>query len=145
MSNSRTLRPAENGTVFSTREVEANVRIPQTHKRGKPNAQSFGYHPESEGELLALDRDTFPVHAVEVSWGILHGLVHDVTGNKPFKWTGSSQVMPFDMQLKSFFFSRWYRRNVLEKLRTSHFQLDNNRLDRLRSTGDLYRDPTGEI
>jgi hypothetical protein len=99
--------------------------------------------PEMEGSLLALDRDTYPLHTGVVSWAVLHGLVQLVRNNQstPFQWQGSSQILPFAPQLKHYFSSREYHYEVRNSLNAHGYKLDREKLKQLQQTGNLYNMP----
>ncbi|MBN1354979.1 hypothetical protein JXA40_01785 [bacterium] len=99
--------------------------------------------PEMHGRILALDRDTYPIHSGPVSWAVLHGLVVEKSQKQTsvFKWQSSLQILPLSAQLTAYFKSVEYRREVLKALKEFQFDINRNEFDRLESNGKLYSIP----
>jgi len=111
--------------------------IPEYYHSGRFFHRFFRFvSPISEGELLALDRDTFPLHVVDVSWSIIHDLVK--RGDKLFKWSGSPQIFPISPHLKSYFRADAYKTAMRKSLIENRFVLDNLKVDKMRADGTFY-------
>jgi hypothetical protein len=114
--------------------------IPEYYHTARLYHRFFRYrHPELEGRLLAIDRDTFPVHVVDVSWAFLHGLVY--RNNQPSTWSGGAQILPLNQKLKAYFTSADYLNRMQITLQQERFYLDMPGLRDMMMNRRLYKEP----
>ncbi len=95
--------------------------------------------PEAEGRLLSLDRDSFPLHVLDVSWAIIHGLIK--TSDAQYQWSGAPQVFPMTSQLKAYFRSDHYQSTVWQTLKSTRFKINRIQIENLRKLGKFYKLP----
>lgn len=116
------------------------VNIPEYYHSARFFHRFFRFaSPEAEGELLALDRDTFPRHVVDTSWAVLHGLV--TRNGSKFNWNGSPQILPLHPQIKAYFSSDKYIDKMAGSLRDIRFNLDTEAVDTLINREVFYANP----
>lgn len=114
--------------------------MPEYYHTARLYHRFFRYrYPELEGRLMAIDRDTFPVHIVDVSWAFLHGLVY--RDNQPSTWTGGAQILPLDQKLITYFASAEYVNSVHNALHQERFCLDMPGLRDMMMNRRLYKEP----
>ncbi len=116
------------------------VNIPEYYHSARFFHRFFRFaSPEIEGELLALDRDTFPHHVVDASWAVVHGLVN--RDGKRYSWSGSPQILPLHPQIKAYFSSDKYTGKMGNRLRDVRFNLDIESLKILNDRETFYKSP----
>mgnify|MGYP000994322578 FL=1 len=97
--------------------------------------------PAAEADLLAIDRDTFPIHSVETSWLIVHRLLKRHELQTPYEWKGTPQILPLHPLLHAYFHSDAYLHAVHEHLKTLRFSVDPDAYAGLRESGALFSSP----
>ncbi|GEM_PF-465639 len=97
--------------------------------------------PADEADLLAIDRDTFPIHSVETSWLIVHRLLNRNDARKPFEWKGTPQILPLHPLMHAYFHSDAYLNAVHDHLKTLRFSIDAAAYAGLRESGALFTSP----
>ncbi len=114
--------------------------IPEYYHTARLYHRFFRYsNPDTEARLLAIDRDTFPIHVVDVSWAFLHGLVlHD---NQQVNWSGGTQILPLDKKLTAYFASPEYSARVRAVMNHERFYMKLHRLRDMMMNRRLYKEP----
>ncbi|MBN1297358.1 hypothetical protein JXA80_11305 [bacterium] len=114
--------------------------MPEYYHTARMYHRFFRYvDPMLEGRLLALDRDTFPLHLVDTSWAFLHGLV--TRNTEPCQWIGGPQILPLHPDLLAYFQSRDYTAATHEHMHQFRFAIDLDRMKTMIDNHSLYRDP----
>ncbi len=115
--------------------------MPEYYHTARLYHRYFRYvNPILEGRLLAIDRDTFPLHVVDTSWAALHGLI--LENGQTMSWTGGPQILPLEQGLKNYFESAEYRKAVHRTMIRERFTLDNENLCSMMKNRGLYREPS---
>jgi hypothetical protein len=125
--------------------VAGIYNIPQYYHSTRYFHRFFRFiSPRLEGELMAIDRDTFPIHPVNVSWAVLHGLL--TRRGVEIRWEGRPQMLPLNPALTYYFNSKRHRAAVFDTLKQARYRFDRNTYLALRDTGRLWQAPqTPEI
>ncbi len=79
-------------------------------------------NPEKEGELKAIMRDLGGIHLAVLAWGSYHGCIWE--GEKKYEWNAESLVFPKRKELKEYFSSSWYIKNLKNEMKKRKFTLD---------------------
>ncbi|MBN1878662.1 universal stress protein [bacterium] len=115
--------------------------MPEYYHTARLYHRYFHYlDPSLEGRLLALDRDTFPLHVVDTSWAALHGLI--LQDGKPMRWIGGPQVLAIKRELRDYFNSTEYNRIIHQSMLNHSFTLDIENLSAMMKNRCLYREPS---
>lgn len=114
--------------------------IPEYYHTARLYHRFFRYsNPDTEGRLLAIDRDTFPIHVVDVSWAFLHGLAF--RDNQPVSWSGGIQILPLDKKLAAYFISTAYIERMQAVMRQERFHMKLDTLRDMMMNRRLYKEP----
>lgn len=97
--------------------------------------------PESEATILAIDRDTFPIHSVETSWIIAHRLLIRDGEQRPFIWTGTPQILPLHPALINYFRSDIFLEAMMSSLNSIRFKIKVDEYKSFRKSGRLFSPP----
>ena len=115
--------------------------MPEYYHTARLYHRFFHYlNPALEGRLLAIDRDTFPLHVVDASWAALHGLI--MQGDQSMRWIGGPQILPIHPKLTDYFQSEAYRDEVHKSMMAETFSLDKETLRAMIKNRSLYQEPS---
>jgi hypothetical protein len=109
------------------------VNIPEHYH----NAQMYGAQfrfldPSLEARRLAITRDLLSTCTLsQLSWAIDLGCV--LENEKPFQWKGEDQLIPLDRDLKEYFRSKDYLRQVSDIASTFNYVLDQSKWEKKAS------------
>ncbi|MBN1550074.1 universal stress protein [bacterium] len=100
-------------------------------------------NPETEAQLMAIDRDTYPCQISEISWAIFHQAVEMNIDDswKPFRWSGGLQILPISMAMHHMFNSRSYRLAISEHLKNIQFRVNLEKVKILKAKDVFYQMP----
>ena len=101
------------------------------------NAQMYGAQfqfldPFQEARRIAIARDLHSRYSLsQISWAIDLGCVME--NEQPFQWKGSDQIIPLDRDLKEYFRSKDYLKQVRDTASKFEYILDHTKWEKKAS------------
>jgi nucleotide-binding universal stress UspA family protein len=80
--------------------------------------------PKMEGRLAAILRDISDVSLADASWAVQLGCLMDANTGEPLRWEGKEQVLPMSDELREYFDSPEYRREVWATALEERYEID---------------------
>jgi hypothetical protein len=110
------------------------VNIPRYYHTGQgAHRRGFSFvDPETEGVMMALERDLRGHSLADASWVIDLGLVSREGSSEPFSWVGEEQVLAISDRTKGWFDSRDYRHRCLQAEQSVRFAVDWKAYEKMR-------------
>ncbi len=92
------------------------------------------YNPQKEGDLYVLARDLQPLGIADMSWAIEKGCVRNGQTEEVYEWVSGVQILPLAAEVKEYFRSAFYRREVEETLASRRYILDKDKFAKVKSS-----------